>query len=42
MGKKTENKSAKQEKSPVKIQLLEETAYKNIHTKKGDDKTEDK
>ena len=39
MGKKTENKSAKQEKSPVKIQLLEETAYKNIHTKKGDDKT---
>jgi polyphosphate kinase 2 len=39
MGKKTENKSAKQEKSPAKIQLLEETAYKNIHTKKGDDKT---
>ena len=39
MGKKTENKSAKQEKSPAKTQLLEETAYKNIHTKKGDDKT---
>jgi polyphosphate kinase 2 len=39
MGKKTENKSAKQEKSSVKIQLLEETASKNIHTKKGDDKT---
>jgi len=39
MGKKTETKSAKNGKSPDKIQLLEETAYKNIQTKKGDDKT---
>lgn len=39
MGKKAENKNSKNGKSPDKIQLLEETAYKNIQTKKGDDKT---
>jgi polyphosphate kinase 2 len=39
MGKKTENKNSKSPKSPDKIRLLEETAYKNIQTKKGDDKT---
>jgi len=39
MGKKTEDKSAKQSKPSGKIRLLEETAYKNIHTKKGDDRT---
>jgi len=39
MGKKTENKDNKHENSHNKIRLLEETAYKNLHTKKGDDKT---
>jgi polyphosphate kinase 2 len=39
MGKKTENKNSKSPKSPDKIRLLEETAYKNIQTKKGDDRT---
>jgi polyphosphate kinase 2 len=39
MGKKTENKNSKSPKSPDKTRLLEETAYKNIQTKKGDDKT---
>ena len=39
MGKKTENKNAKSPKSSDKIRLLEETAYKNIQTKKGDDRT---
>jgi polyphosphate kinase 2 len=39
MGKKTENKNSKSPKSPDKTRLLEETAYKNIQTKKGDDRT---
>jgi len=39
MGKKTENKNSKSPKSSDKIRLLEETAYKNIQTKKGDDRT---
>jgi len=39
MRKKTENKNAKHGKLHDKIQLLEETASKNLRTKKGDDKT---
>ena len=39
MSKKTERKNSKHADSKSKIHLLEETAYKNLHTKKGDDKT---
>jgi len=39
MGKKTEDKNGKHGSSNEKIRLLEETAYKNMHTKKGEDKT---
>ncbi|MCK5517120.1 MAG: polyphosphate kinase 2 [Desulfobulbaceae bacterium] len=39
MGKKTEDKNGKHKNSQSKIRLLEETASKNLLTKKGDDKT---
>ncbi len=39
MGKKTEDKNGKHKNTPSKIRLLEETASKNLLTKKGDDKT---
>ncbi len=39
MSKKKEHKNGKHEESPDKIRLLEETASKNLHTKKGDDRT---
>ena len=39
MSKKTHAKNAKHEKSPEKVRLLEETAYKNLSAKKGEDKT---
>jgi len=39
MGKKTEEKNGKHGNSHDKIRLLEETASKNLHTKKGADKT---
>lgn len=41
MGKKNDKKHSKnkKEQAPVKIKLLEETAFKNLHTKKGANKT---
>jgi len=39
MANKSEKKKSKQSKSPSRIRLLEETASKNINTKKGENKT---
>ncbi|MBW1637155.1 MAG: polyphosphate kinase 2, partial [Deltaproteobacteria bacterium] len=39
MANKSEKKKSKQDKSPSRIRLLEETASKNINTKKGENKT---
>jgi len=39
MSKKTDQKNSKNVYSQNKVPILEETAYKNLHTKKGDDKT---